>query len=77
MAFLTKSVSTLFETGCRSRLFGIGKAVGIYIKKTSQLIIMPKYCNAKWLKEDVIKTERALVEVYGGRLSDSLEALGY
>ena len=63
--------------GCdtTSRLFGIGKAVGL--KKTTQLYQHAEvfyYTNS--LKEDVIKAgERALVEVYGGKGSDSLEAL--
>ena len=63
--------------GCHttSGLFGIGKAVGL--KKRAQLYQHAKvFYNANSLKEDVIKEgERALVEVYGGKVSDSLEAL--
>ena len=65
--------------GCdtTSRLFGIGKAVGL--KKRSQLYQPAEvFYNANSLKEDVIKAgESALVEVYGGKVRDSLEAFRY
>ena len=48
-----------------SRFFGIGKVV--CLTKRSQK-----------RSEDIIKAgERALIEVYGGKVSDSLEALRY
>ena len=54
---------TLLGYDTRSRLFGIGKAVGL--KNRSQLYQHAKvlYYNANSLKEDVMKAERALVEV--------------
>ncbi len=54
-------------------------AMLVWLEKKAQLYQYAKvFYNANSLKEDVIKAaERALVAAYGGKVSDSLEALRY